>query len=559
MNKQSLQRIFKDILICPVGHAHSAMKHKWFLAIIVAGYLGFSVLAISAQTGAPGWLETAVPSITVHVNLQHPRASNTHTGLDKQLPLKSVKPALKIAIQNRKKGLGTKILIYPGIYRENLSLMFQESSEGLSPIMLIAKENGKSVISGSDIWTDWHQDSSDTLSHTWPHNWGMRPVPEGWPSRLNISEIVRRREMIFVNGTPLNQVLSVSELRPSSFFVDEQNHKVYIKLSKEMPASQVTIEVAVRSALLRVSRIENFVMKGLRFQHDTTGLQGGAVSIMSSRNVLIEDCEFIFNNWSGLSLARVKNITTRRNVLNYNGAMGWGGIWIKNLSSVDDETSYNNWRGALGGFSRWSIAGVKHMHVHNATYEGQKAIGNATRGFWLDTDNSGIEVKDACWCKNLTDGVFLELSQGPISIRNSTICDNGDYGVVANSSSSVTIEENTITNNGKSQIFITGSVQRKSKNWESNDEMLVKTKDWTIANNTFQSQKSALLSTPEWKHFLGSLHAANNVWLEGSAKEVFSIGKTQMSMGTWQDKTRIKFIKKNHGINAQRTKRKACP
>jgi len=543
-----------------VRHAHSAWKQKWFLTICVIGYLGISVLSVSAAPGAPSWLDTAKPSITIHVNLQHPRASNNHTGFDKERPLKSLKSALKIAIQNRKKGLGTKVLIYPGTYRESLSLMFEKNSEeGLPPIILLAKEGGKSIISGSDIWTDWRQDSGDTLSHKWPHRWGMRPVPEKWPRRLDISEIVRRREMIFVNGTPLNQVLSFSELRLNSFFVDEQNHKVYIKLSKDMPASKFTVEVAVRSALLRVSRIENFIMKGLKFQHDTTGLQGAAVSIMSSRNVLIEDCEFILNNWSGLSLARVENITTRRNIFNQNGAMGWGGIWIKNLNSINDETSYNNWRGILGGFSRWSIAGIKHMHVHDARYTGHKAIGNATRGFWLDTDNSQIVIKDACWCKNLTDGAFLELSQGPISIRNSTICDNGEYGVVANSSSHVTIEENTITNNGKSQIFITGSVQRKSKNWESNDEMLVKAKDWTIANNVFQSQNSALLSTPEWKHFLGSLHAANNVWLEGSAEEVFSIGKTQMSMGKWQDKTRIKFIEKNHKMNAQRTRGNACP
>ncbi|GJM04921.1 MAG: hypothetical protein DHS20C09_09120 [marine bacterium B5-7] len=503
-----------------------------------------SSLEVSAEPGAPRWLDSVPPPTTIHVNVQHPQASNNHTGLDENSPLKSLASALKIAIHNRKKGKGTKVLIYPGTYRESLSLMFEKQSEGMVPIMLLAKEPGKSIISGSDIWSDWRQDRGDTFSHEWPYKWGLRPVPGGWPAHLNVSEIVRRREMVFANGTPLKQVLAFAEIQPNTFFINELNRKIYIKLTKNMPVSKTTIEVAVRSSLLRVSRVENFIMKGLKFQHDTTGLQGAAVRITSSRNILIKDCEFSLNNWAGLGLSRVENVTTNRNIMNHNGAVGWIGIWIKNLVSLNDETSYNNWRGEAGGFLRWAVAGLKHLHVHQAIYKGHKAVENLTRGFWLDTDNSQIQVMEACWCKNLTDGAFLELSPGPIMIKQSTICHNKANGVLGNTASQITLQNNQFVNNQKNQILVTGAIQRKAVNWETKKGITVYATNWKIENNDFQTQKSLLFSVPPWKHFLDSFSATDNHWMKGGQERSVELGGKAMTLPQWEVETGVKLVTK---------------
>ena len=62
---------------------------------------------------------------------------------------------------------------------------------------------------------------------TYTHNW-----PNAWACALKLGlaaeDIVRRREMIFVNDFALSQVLAQGQLKEGTFFVNESSDKVYI-------------------------------------------------------------------------------------------------------------------------------------------------------------------------------------------------------------------------------------------------------------------------------------------------------------------------------------------
>ena len=109
-------------------------------------------------------------------------------------------------------------------------------------------------------------------------------------------------------------------------------------------------------------------------------------SFLNSSNLLIEDCQFLWNNWSGLGLALSPHITVRGNAATHNGASGMEIVRLTNLLLEDNETSYNKWWGAKGGYTGWSVAGIKNGASHTGVYHWHRAVGNQTRGFWCDTD-----------------------------------------------------------------------------------------------------------------------------------------------------------------------------
>lgn len=476
----------------------------------------------------------------LYVNNQHPQASDQNPGTE-ELPLKTINKAAGIARQNQAGNIGTKILIYPGTYRERIDLSARGPTDKDVPIIFEGKEKGRAIVSGSNVWNGWkRRKDTDVYTHPWPYKWGLAPYPPRWEGSVVLAPIVRRREMIFVNGKLLNQVLSLKELQAGSFYVSEEEKIVYIWISPGTDITDSAIEVAVRSGLFYASEKRNFVLRGLVFQHDNTPVQGSAVTFTGSLNVLVEDCEFLWNNWGGLGVMASRDVIARRNVANHQGGAGMTAWKVKNLVFEDNETSYNNWRGAKGGFTGWAVAGLKHLRIHHGIYRRHKAIGNQTRGFWLDFDNANIVVEGAYWCNNLTNGVFVEASQGPIMIKDSTICQNQrGPGVLTTNSSDVTLENNIIYGNGRSQIRVTGDVERGVSDWETGKQRLLKVEHWTLRDNVIAARNSSqlLLDTSNWAHFLASLNSERNVWYNPEKDNAFKLGRKNLDLNGWQSVT----------------------
>ncbi|MBI4639949.1 MAG: right-handed parallel beta-helix repeat-containing protein [Candidatus Tectomicrobia bacterium] len=476
----------------------------------------------------------------IYVNIQDPQASDQNPGTD-ELPLKTISKAAEIAIENKKQNIGTKIIIYPGTYRESIKLEFS-SRETDAPAIFEAKEKGSAIISGSDIWDGWkRQGNTDIYTNSWPYKWGLAPYPGGWERQVVLEPIVRRREMIFANGKLLEQVLSYQELKEGSFYVSEEEETAYVWIPSGTTIENTTIEVATRSSLFYMNGKRSVILRGLTFQHDNTPLQGSAVRVNGSSNILVEDCAFIWNNWGGFGFWVSQNVAARRNVANHNGAVGMTAWRVKNLLFEDNETSYNNWRGVRGGFTGWAAAGLKHLRVHDGIYRRHISAGNQARGFWLDSDNATILIEKAFLCKNLINGIFIEANQGPITIKDSIICHNQkDAGILTANSSNVVLENNILYGNGRSQIRVTGNIERSETNWETGEKMTLRVERWLLKNNAIvgKNRTQFPLETPDWKHFLGSLASGGNLWYNPENKRAFKIGGKGLDLSGWQSTTR---------------------
>jgi len=455
------------------------------------------------------------------------RGSDFYPGTREQ-PVKTMEKAFRLARANNSRNIPTRILINPGIYRE-AKVWVTSGQETDSPITIMASISGTVTISGSDVWADWQPDrqNPNLLIHQWPYQWGLCPLPRGWPS---VQDIVRRREMIFVNGELLRQVLSLSEMREGSFFVDELNARVYIRVPPGTDVQTATIEVAVRPELLRFQGKSNLALRGLKFVHANSCFSKAAVAILGGSNNRVEDSEFTWNNWTGFSAGASLTFAVRRVIANYNGGPGLEGYVLNDTVFENVEVSHNNWRGAQGNFYGWAVAGAKLMRIHGGSFTRITAIRNHTRGIWFDFDNRDIVVDHLFTAQNERDGIFLEASQGPITILNSRICGNGTFGVLTSNSSWVKLKANIIYGNTRSQIFVGGEREgRRVDDRETHAQYTLLAEKWIVNQNVIigMSSTAALIGTHQtkrnWNVFLTSLTSDQNTWYSPNGQSAFQM------------------------------------
>ncbi len=473
--------------------------------------------AHAANIGAPAFLEKANPHERLVVDITHMFASNGNPGtLD--LPLRTIAKAVDIAKLNRKNGISTKVIIKPGTYRESIDLIFQQTASVPTnePIIMIEGEEQGVIISGSDIWHDWQATSQpNVFVHAWPYRWGSAPFPSNWPARLDRGSILRRREMVYINKLPLKQVLSKNKLVRGSFYVAEDEQQIYVSPRKKTKLEESLVEVAVRPKLLTVNGTSNIVLRRLIFQHATSPIQESAANFADLKNLLLEDCWFRWNNWTGYQFFNVEHVTSRRNAANYNGGAGIVGTQIRSLLSEDDLTSYNNWRGARGGLFFWAVSGAKYLGVHEAIIRRQRAISNHAGGFWFDTDNRDIVVEQCRWCGNLQYGLFIEASQGPIRVMDSKIYHNEWVGLHLMTSENITLEQNQIFDNSGAALSVARTSKRTIQNWETRQLLDLETGGWTLRHNILAG--SNLLMVIRAESFINTLNSDQNSWIRPQA------------------------------------------
>jgi hypothetical protein len=531
------------------------MRIKLSFAIAVAVTLG--ALLLDSCAVQPAWTSPAgenrgsvtLPSAATAVQLPEDRvqqtffvdnqstsASDQNPGTE-ALPFQTISRGAEVAQLNNEQSIGTKIYIKPGVYREQVMLSVSEM-ETDAPIIFEGTVPRSVIVSGSDVWGSWQPIGDHLYQHAWPYHWGLAPYPRGWAGNVTLDPIVRRREMIIINGRSLSQVLNYSDLTDFSFYADEGSGILYIKLGRDMTLDDSTeIEVAIRPSVFTANGKRNLVLRNLEFRHGNAAVQDAAVQISDSSNILIESCVFTWNNWIGLGISRIANLTLNKNISVWNGATGFDGYNLKNIVLDSNDTSFNNWRGARGNFYGWSVAGAKLGGVHTGSIVHHRSMGNRARGLWLDYDNSNVVVDDATLLWNFNDGIFIEASAGPILVQNGTFTGNQNAaGIAGANSSDVTLLGNTLVGNTGEQILITGDYDRTVTDWETGAQQNVQVARWTIRSNTIVSQNDgqAVLQTPLWPPFLTSLSADYNIWVKPGGQRAFHIDTNWFTFQQWQ-------------------------
>ncbi len=174
--------------------------------------------------------------------------SDSNPGTQSQ-PLKTIAAAANKANLNNTSGIGTKVWINPGVYRESV-FMYGSSKLTSAPVTFQAVTTGTAIIDGADVVTGWAQSGSNSsiYTHSWTYSEGTCSLPSGWPS---VQPIVLQREMVFVNGAPLTQVLSASQMQPGTFYLNTSTKQMSIWPGSGISINTATVEIANRPVISR--------------------------------------------------------------------------------------------------------------------------------------------------------------------------------------------------------------------------------------------------------------------------------------------------------------------
>ena len=133
--------------------------------------------------------------------------------------------------------------------------------------------------------------------------------------------------------------------------------------------------------------------------------------------------------------------------------------------------------------------------------------------------------------------MFIEANQGPITISNSTSCENRNgSGIAGANSTDVALMDSVLYGNSRAQVTITGDYERSVMNWETARSATLRSERWKLKGNVILSIDPAqlLLTTPDWRPFVGSLSSDANIWYKPGDARGFKIGNALLDFGQWR-------------------------
>jgi hypothetical protein len=516
-------------------------------ALFICALLSLSHLAFG-QASVNENLETAFIYVDGAVG------SDSNSGTQSK-PLKTIGAAASMAQSNNQAGIGSRVIINPGTYRESISLKHNNKDTSL-PMTFQAATNGTVTISGGKLYTGWatYQGNSNIYTNGWLNDWGKCPQLSTCPFQ---QEIMMRREMVAVNGTALTQVLSLGQMTfPGTLYVDEKGAQIYVWPPSGTNMGTATVDVASNDRLFLIQNKNNIVVRGITFQYSNACRWNAAVEVMgTSSNILFDSDTFQWNNGQGFSISNpVTKFTVENSVSQHNGDSGIQQAQTKNGLWQNVTTSYNNWRGAQAGYYACNTSGLHAWGVHDDTLDGFTVAFNQTYGVHWDTDNQNISTSGVNASNNFLSAIFLEKDEGPFTFSNGYICNHTSAqnvgGLVLRNSEDVSVTNSVLMNNAPSQIIVIGQQGGISvKNWETGVSKNLITQNFTNTSNTIQGNnsgqvlfKDSYLTGSDWNSFENTLSSSNNTWWNASNSTTeFVVASpkagTQESFSGWKSTT----------------------
>ena len=518
--------------------------------------LGIAFLVLAPSL--PGWcqanvnesLETAVLYVdTVNGNDSNPGTSS--------LPLKTIGAAVSSAETNNKNNIGTRVILNPGTYRESISIAPPYNSTSM-PITVQAATNGTVTVSGAEQFMGWQPYAANYNIYTnaWTNDWGLCNTLSG--NAPPAPDIVLRREMVYVNGTRLEQVLALNEVTAGTFFVDETGDTIYVWPPAGTNMSTADVEVGMLPALLTVQGQSNVVVRGLTFQYANSCRENAAVTVSSNNgmsNILFDTDSFIWNNAQGLSLAAsLSNFTVQNSIANHNGESGFQATQVKLGLFQSDQSSYNNWRGAQGAYYTWNDAGSHFYQMHNLTISNFTSSYNQTHGMHYDTDNQNVSISSMTTYGDLLASLLLEKDEGPVTISGSSFCGNstlatyfGGTGLTVRDSENVSLTNSNLVN-ANYGLYVTGVMGGYPEtNWETGQNYQLVNSNLTMTNDIIQGLtgqqlvSDSNLGGSDWSQFQSTLASDSNTWWNASNNSAYTVPVpnlgTMEAFSGWQTST----------------------
>ena len=263
-------------------------------------------------------------------------------------------------------------------------------------------------------------------------------------------------QMLFVDGTQIPEVASLSSVTAGSFYYDWTNKKIYMGTNP----SGHTVELAARPVALILGNA-TYGIKGIGFKRyatneDATNSPLTAVAVyITGTNSVVQDSVFTQMATQGLSLdsagGAVRNSVFADNGMNGMGSFGTAGSG--GTDNVDIEGNVfnrlNQEHFGVGCTLSCAASAVKLAYLNGWTFKNNviENLTDGTSGIWCDTDCSSGVVADnlilGSGGSSAASGIDFEKNNSGIDVSNIVV--GFKYGIDIGSSN-VQTYNNTVVN-----------------------------------------------------------------------------------------------------------------
>ncbi|MEK6795883.1 MAG: right-handed parallel beta-helix repeat-containing protein [Spirochaetota bacterium] len=370
------------------------MTYMRIVRFIPSALCAFCLIAHLDARGADGSIFERHAYKDIYVALS--TGNDAGTG-GAQSPFASIQRGIDELYRINAAGYPSRLVIRPGVYRASV---YMTNTPARNDLPIIIEAIGAVMISGADIWNNGWQRENGVYRKPWPYAWSVLGKPSGWET-VKMKDIVRRSEMVIVNGRPLLQA-SAMPARDDTFFIDDTAGMICLRTKADPNGTHDVIEVAVRplnrgDRLMLFKNISNLLVRGLTVTHArNASFPEMACGFLGMTNLVVERCTFVQNNWGGMNTGADSSAVTIRGCgFISNGITGGAISGASNVLVEGLCAEYNNWRGIRGGFWGWGIAGNKSVRLRDAQFRNCSFSSNQTFGLWFDVYCHSIMVESS--------------------------------------------------------------------------------------------------------------------------------------------------------------------
>ncbi|MFT3942578.1 MAG: right-handed parallel beta-helix repeat-containing protein [Ancrocorticia sp.] len=362
-------------------------------------------------------------------------AGNTSGSGTQANPYGSLAKALSVA------PTGSTIVLRGGTYHESVTVPFYRKLT-IQPypgeaVWLDGAETFSSWAQSGSAWrTKWTYDFDNRVSHTVGKHeeWFVNPA---YPAS-------RYPEQVWIDGRKLTQVLSLSQVREGTFFVDGTNDWLYIGTNP----SGKKVEASTLQQALKIQG-EGTTVRGIGVKRYAAHLALMGTVSSQVANIRLENMVITDNSMVGLSGWNPNQVWNKLTVTN-NGLLGIGAGNADGLKITNSLVSGNN----SERFNTEPVAGgIKITRSKNVSVTGTVAERNiASTGIWFDEWNQGVVAANNVSVDNGQYGIEVEVSDNAV-VAGNYLLRNGGAGIYVLGTSNASVWNNSITGEAGRPIY----------------------------------------------------------------------------------------------------------
>jgi hypothetical protein len=223
-------------------------------------------------------------------------------------------------------------------------------------------------------------------------------------------------EGLFIDDTPLTQVVSKDDVKTGQFYFDRAGARIYFV---DDPTGH-KVE-ATEAAFAFGSRAANVLIRNVTIEKYASVAQKGAIQAQGGTGWIVENCEVRLNSGAGIALGTGSRV--RGCDIHHNGQIGITGAG-RDIRVADNRIWANNLRGFS---SEWEAGGVKLALGDGVVFRGNHVHDNLGPGLWCDINCRNVVYERNIVERNRGAGIFHEISFNAI-IRDNAVSHNGIAG-----------------------------------------------------------------------------------------------------------------------------------